>query len=89
MCGSEDDVETPPEELLDLIDIHERRSKSKMDSSLEVNLKTESEPKIIFVDIKLNRDLKNQIITLLNKFKDVFTWSYEDMPGLNTDIVVH
>lgn len=85
----EDDVEGAPKEILDLVDRHERKSQPNIDSPLEVNLGTESEPKMVSVGAKLNRDLKNQIITLLNEFKDVFAWSYEDMPGLNTDIVVH
>ena len=29
------------------------------------------------------------MIVLLRDYVDVFTWSYEDMPGLDTDIVVH
>lgn len=44
---------------------------------------------IVFVGAKLDKDLREWSITLLNEFKDVFAWSYEDMPGLNTDIVVH
>lgn len=33
--------------------------------------------------------MKRQLITLLDEFKDVFAWSYEDMLDLNTDNVVH
>ena len=29
------------------------------------------------------------MITLLQEYSDVFAWSYEDMPGLDTNIVVH
>ena len=28
-------------------------------------------------------------MVLLTKFKEVFAWSYEDMPGINIDIVQH
>lgn len=62
---------------------------SWIDSPLEVNLGIESEPEVVFVIAKLKRSLKNQIITLLNEFNDVFAWSYEDIPGFNTNIVVH
>ncbi|KAG8475773.1 hypothetical protein CXB51_032553 [Gossypium anomalum] len=34
-------------------------------------------------------ETKHDLIKLLQEFKDVFVWSYQDMPGLNTDIVVH
>lgn len=60
--------------------MHERKSQPNIDSPLEVNLGTESEPKIVSFGAQLNRDLNNQVIVLLNEFKDVFTWSYEDMP---------
>lgn len=29
------------------------------------------------------------MIELLKDYKDVFAWLYEDMPGLDTDLVVH
>jgi len=29
------------------------------------------------------------MIALLQEYSDVFAWSYEDMPGLDTNIVVH
>ena len=29
------------------------------------------------------------MIDLLRKYSDVFAWSYQDMPGLDTNIVVH
>lgn len=49
----EDDVETAPNELLDLIDKHERRSQLNIDLPLEVNLRIESEPGVVFVGAKL------------------------------------
>ena len=30
-----------------------------------------------------------ELIDLLQDYSDVFAWSYQDMPGLDTDIVVH
>ena len=32
---------------------------------------------------------KEKLIELLREYSDVFAWSYQDMPGLDTDIVVH
>ena len=29
------------------------------------------------------------LITLLEEYQDVFAWSYQDMPGLDSDIVQH
>ena len=30
---------------------------------------------------------KDALVTLLIEFKEVFAWSYEDMPVIDTDIV--
>ena len=30
---------------------------------------------------------KDALVALLTEFKEVFAWSYEDMPGIDTDIV--
>lgn len=81
----EDDAEAP-KELLNLIDRHEMRSQPNIESPLEVSLETESEIEVVFIGAKLDRDLNNQLITLLNGSKDVFfSWSYEEMSGLNTE----
>ena len=32
---------------------------------------------------------RKELIDLLQDYNDVFEWSYQDMPGLDTDIVVH
>ena len=32
---------------------------------------------------------RKELIKLLQDYNDVFAWSYQDMPGLDTDIVVH
>ncbi|XP_070017514.1 uncharacterized protein [Nicotiana sylvestris] len=34
-------------------------------------------------------DVQEEIIKALFEYKDVFTWSYDDMPGLSTELVVH
>ena len=34
-------------------------------------------------------DQKTEIIALLREYTDVFFWSFEDMPGLDTNIMVH
>ncbi|KAA3475629.1 reverse transcriptase [Gossypium australe] len=41
-------------------------------------------------DCSLSPDLlRMDLIKLLLEFKDVFAWSYQDMPGLSADIAVH
>ena len=41
------------------------------------------------MDSNLEPSVKECLIQLLHDYVDVFSWSYEDMPGLDADIVVH
>ena len=45
--------------------------------------------KPIKIGVNFPKDMKDELIALLKKFKEIFTWSYQDMPGLDTEIVVH
>ena len=49
----------------------------------------EENPKNLNVRESLTEELKEQMITLLGEYLDVFAWSYENMPGLDPSIVVH
>ena len=52
-----------------------------------INLETDDEPKMIQVGNTLTTSEKDALVALLTKFKEVFAWFYEDMPGIDTDIV--
>ena len=54
-----------------------------------INLGTNDEPKIIQVGNTLTTSEKDAIVALLTEFKEVFAWSYEDMPGIDTNVVQH
>ena len=54
-----------------------------------VNLGADDEPKMIQVGNTLATFEKDALVSLLTKFKEVFAWSYEDMPGIDIDIVQH
>ncbi|KAG8501630.1 hypothetical protein CXB51_004048 [Gossypium anomalum] len=51
-----------------------------------VTLEVEKEVKI---GTCIKEETKQNLIKLLQEFKDIFAWSYQDMPGLSTDIAVH
>ena len=34
-------------------------------------------------------NMKDELIALLKEFKEIFAWSYQDMLGLDTEIVIH
>ena len=54
-----------------------------------VNLGTEEERKKVKIGTTLLPRTKKELIDLLQDYNDVFAWSYQDMSGLDTDIVVH
>ena len=54
-----------------------------------INLETDDEPKMIQVSNTLTTSEKDALVALLTEFKEVFAWSYEDMPEIDTDIAQH
>jgi ribonuclease HI len=54
-----------------------------------INLGTEEDRKEVKVGTALKKNVKEELVKLLHEYVDVFAWSYQDMPGLDTDIVVH
>ena len=50
---------------------------------------TDEDRKEIRVGANLEPSVKERLIQLLNEYVEIFAWSYEDMSGLDTDIVVH
>ena len=41
------------------------------------------------IETTLSPATRKELIDLLQDYSDVFAWSYQDMPSLDTDIVVH
>ena len=41
------------------------------------------------IETTLSPTIREKLIDLLREYSDVFAWSYQDMPGLDTDIMVH
>ena len=50
---------------------------------------TETDRKEVKIGANLEVSVKQQLIQMLHDYVEIFAWSYEDMPGLDTDIVVH
>jgi len=60
-----------------------------VDELKELNLGTLEEPHPIYVSSLLTSEAENEYFNLLCESKDVFTWSYQELPGLDPKIVVH
>ena len=54
-----------------------------------INLGIEEERKKVKIGTTLSPATRKELIELLQDYNDVFAWSYQDMPSLDTDIVVH
>ena len=55
-----------------------------------VNLSDKGEnEKPVKIGVNFPRDMKPELVALLREFKEIFAWSYQDMPGLDIKIVVH
>ena len=78
-----------PEELARLLKQEEKVIQPNQDSIEVVNIGTEEVRREVKIGADLEESIKVRLIDLLREYFDIFTWSYEDMPGLDTDIVVH
>ena len=54
-----------------------------------INLGTDEDRKEIRVGANLEPSVKERLIQFLHDYVEIFSWSYEDMSGLDTYIVVH
>ena len=78
-----------PEELARLLQQEEKAILPHEELLETVNLGTEEDRKKVQVGANHEPSVKERLILLLNEYVEIFAWSYEDMPGLDTDIVVH
>ena len=54
-----------------------------------MNLGIEEDIKEVKIGANLELSVKQRLIQMLHDYVEIFASSYEDMPGLDTDIVVH
>ena len=86
----EEDCEVPVELARLLQQEEEERAIQPHEEPLDtINLGTEEDKKEIKVASNLEPSVKERLIQLLQDYVEIFSWSYEDMPGLETDIMIH
>ena len=54
-----------------------------------VNLGTSEEKKKVKVGTCVSANVREELMALLRDYQDIFIWSYQDMPGLNSEIMQH
>ncbi|CAL2270748.1 unnamed protein product [Prunus armeniaca] len=84
-----DEEEPFEEEVHDAPAALEDRGQAIVDELKELNLGTNEEPRPIFVSALLNPSEEESYHQLLLEYKDVFTWTYKEMSGLDPNVVVH
>ncbi|KAL0455335.1 UNVERIFIED_CONTAM: Transposon Tf2-12 polyprotein [Sesamum latifolium] len=75
----EEDAEDAPVGL-------EEGVKATIDELREVNLGNTEDPRPIYTSASLTQEEEEAYIMLLHEFKDVFAWSYKEIPGLDPKI---
>ncbi|KAL0345824.1 UNVERIFIED_CONTAM: hypothetical protein Sradi_4413700 [Sesamum radiatum] len=99
-CAEEDIVQTYQVTLIEDGEIEEEDAedapvkleegvKATVDELKEVNLGNTGDPRPIYTSASLTQEEEDAYIKLLHEFKDVFAWSYKEMPGLDPKVAVH
>ena len=84
----EEDCEVPGE-LARLLQQEERTIQPHEEPVDTVNLGTEEDKKKVKIGANLEHSIKKWLIQMLHDYVEIFSCSYEDMSGLDTDIVVY
>ena len=78
---------TQEETLEDLVKESQTQLKEELE---EINLGVElGSQKPVLISSQLPAQEKEQLVALLKKYVDVFTWIYDEMPSLDPRLVVH
>ena len=85
--GMEDD--DLPSDLLRLVAQDEKQILPHQEFTKAINLGTEEERREVKIGTTLSPTITEKLISQLQEYNDVFAWSYQDMSGLDIDIVVH
>ena len=70
-------------------DTEDRKVTPITGSTVLIDFGTLDQPKKIRIGTYPSLDERSRLIDLLRSYLNVFAWSYEDMPGLDSSIVQH
>ena len=56
---------------------------------IQIDVDDQKHLKLISISESLSPKEKQDLIALIKEYIDVFAWSYEDMPGLDPQVVMH
>jgi hypothetical protein len=87
--AEEEDDEGIPDEISRLLEHEEKVILPHKEPLETINLGSDEDKKEVRIGALLDEDVKGGLKELLQEYVDVFAWSYQDMPGLDTDTVEH
>ena len=83
----EEDVQSG--ELTKEFEHFENKEKTNLDETDTINLGDLELVRKIRMSVHFTPSQKKELVDLFRQYMDIFAWSYDDMPGLSTDIVSH
>ena len=85
-----EEVPSLPRDVLEALNKESEGLKPNIEEIEVINLADKGKnEKPVKIGVNSPKDMKPELITLLKEFKEIFAWSYQDMPGLDTEIAVH
>ena len=75
-------------ELIKAMEEHEKKT-PVIEETEKVNISDNDTLREVQIGLVLNPQERTELIATLKEYKDVFAWSYEDMPGIDPDIAQH
>ncbi|ONK77982.1 uncharacterized protein A4U43_C02F12980 [Asparagus officinalis] len=70
-------------------DRFEQRESPTEDKVVQVNMGDEANLKPIFISDSLPSEEREELIAIIREYFNVFAWNYEDMPGLDPNVMMH
>jgi len=67
----------------------EQRGPPTEDKVTQINLGDETNLKPIFISESLSLSEKEDLVSLVREYIDIFAWNYEDMPGFDPQVAMH
>ena len=79
-----------PRDILQALNRENEGSMLNIEETEVINLADEGEnEKPVKIGVNFPKDMKPELIALLKEFKEILAWSYQNMPELDTEIVMH
>ncbi|TYK03046.1 uncharacterized protein E5676_scaffold46G001420 [Cucumis melo var. makuwa] len=87
--SKESETETPEEDAEDVPQSLEDGGQSTVDELKEVSIDTIEEPRPTFIIASLFSENEDKYMSLLTEYRDIFAWSYKEMPRFDPKVVIH